>query len=99
MHVNQVYSHAIVHIFDVPEYGCHIAYMSHIAIIVYGDIDPAYLTYEGQSTYISTSHVIVMYRPATDMALSIQHIQIISCSHDTTMLVFIPHMNSVKSTM
>ena len=73
------------------------ANMSHTVTLVFGHIDPTLLHkyVKTQPTAISTIHVIAIYGPPTNVPLSMPHVQISSCAHDRTMLVYIPHMNSL----
>ena len=82
------------------KYGCHTSNLTHRAIKLYRHIDPTFLT---MSTKIhtpatATSHIVVKYVPETNMPLKYQ-IYANYCMHTykTTMLVCIPHMNSLQS--
>ena len=63
----------IIYLFDMAlsKYGCHLANMSHTPIMLYGHIDPTFFSHmcQTQPTAISTSYVIVIYVPATNVPL------------------------------
>ena len=65
------------YLMSLNKYGCHIANMSHIVIMVNSYIDPIFLDIytKTQPTAISTLYVIAMYVPATNMSLNKAYIQ------------------------
>ena len=76
MHMFQIYSHATEDIFDIilNKYGCHNANMSCTAIIMlHENTDPTFLhiCVKTQATTISTSHLIAMYLPTTNIPLKL----------------------------
>ena len=56
------------------EYGYHIVNINHTAIMLYGPMGLTFLhvCFKTQPTAISTSHVIAMYVPATNIPLKCQ---------------------------
>ena len=59
------------YLMSLNKYDCHIANISHTAIMLHAHIDPTFLHMSAkmQETSISTLHVIDMHVPATNMPL------------------------------
>ena len=84
---------------SLKKYGCHMAKISHTAIMLNEHI---YLKVwhqcaKTQSTTISTSHYCQIFAKLICPS-NATYMQINSCAHETTMLIYMPHMNSMQST-
>ena len=85
MHTKCAPTSLYTYLMSLNKYDFHIANMNHTAIMLYGHIDPMFLhkPAKTQTPAISTSLVIAMYGPATNMPLNMPHIQMCSCVHMT----------------
>ena len=57
-----------------------------------------YIQVQKQQSATGTPHIIAKHVPETNMLLKC-HMPITSCADETTMSVYIPHMNSLQSTV
>ena len=71
------------YLMSLNKYGCYIANMSHIHNGTWAHRCNIFGHVCQKTTAISTSHVIAMYRPATNRPLNMPHIAISSCAHKT----------------
>ena len=97
------YKNATVHTFDMSmsKYTCNIANMHHTAIKLNMHIEPTFLhkCAKTKLTAMSTSHVIIMYLPTTNMLLKCHMHKFLDVHHGGSIPVTMSKINSLASTM
>ena len=107
-HCNQQYDHKhcytfTLHCWHMPlkKYAYHITYVPQYYYCSKHIFYPHYLTNEQKQQQIGTLiyHAIATYKQTTNMPLQCHTCQVVHSNYQTGISAYIPHINSLQSTM
>ena len=98
-----LYIHFTLLIWAPKKYAYHITHVCPTALIQYSKCRPQLLHIQVTKTATFIYYAITMYVTTTNIPPKCHiykpHMPITICAHETTMTVYVPHMNSVQSIM